>query len=148
MYHRLSNSFLPPQPVLDSIAAHARECYPLEACGAWTRSLDGAWEVHCLSNTLPSSLALTHFQADPLEVLHLLEAEDRNDLKILGFYHSHPDAPATLSQEDIAQMTTGQRPHYPEQDFLIIQVEAEGRIAWGLYRWSPSAPLAHDRKPR
>ncbi len=141
-------SHLPPQEVQDAIAMHAVEGYPQEVCGAWSLQEDGSWKVHRWTNTLPPKQAHHRFVADPLEVLSLLKAEDQGSLSLEGFYHSHPDAPPFLSNEDLRQFLHHQRPLYPKQALLVVGVKPQGRITWGIYRWLPSTPLAHDRKPR
>jgi proteasome lid subunit RPN8/RPN11 len=78
-------------------AAHA---YPFEGCGA----LLGGGDGHVLEATaLPNAEGerpRTRFAVSPADYLAVEEAAEARGLRLLGFWHSHPDHPARPSATD------------------------------------------------
>ena len=82
----------------------ARKKYPIESCGllfGWITSEEAiVKKIVTTRNILESS---TEFQINPEEFIkHISEAE-KEGLKLIGFYHSHPAAPKP-SMTDIKYM--------------------------------------------
>lgn len=140
----------PPLPasLLAQIAQHAQECYPEEACGAWSTASTGASQVHPLPNVAPRPQRTHRFVADPLGLLALLEAHDRAELHLQGFYHSHPNTPPTLSTTDKALHTHQGIPLYPSMALLIVSLQHKDQPSFALYRWNSTTkqytPSRHD----
>jgi cell wall-associated NlpC family hydrolase len=79
---------------MDAAAAHARECYPLEAGGLWVEGADGTAQFRSCGGG-----AADRFRISPAEWLGAERAG-----AIRGIFHSHPDAPPVPSPADAAAM--------------------------------------------
>src|SRR5512134_2612416 len=100
--------------------AHAAAAYPHECCGflVGERS-DGHAIVTDLvraSNAREDS-PRNRYLIPPEEFARVLRDADRKGLDVLGFYHSHPDAPARPSEYD--------REHaWPAYAYFVLAVAA------------------------
>jgi proteasome lid subunit RPN8/RPN11 len=86
--------------VIACIRADAAAAYPYEGCGA----LLGP-DAYAVSETLAlrneeSDKPRTRFSVSPLDYLRVERLADARGLKLLGFWHSHPDHPARPSPTD------------------------------------------------
>ena len=101
------------------LRSHALSEYPKECCGIILGSrTDRQKEAHKIvrtENTADSKQAAVHFRIDPLAVLEAELSAEREQLEIIGFYHSHPDHAAVPSEQDITGMIAG-------CSYLIISV--------------------------
>ena len=110
-----------PGAVLEAIRGHGRETYPEECCGALLgkSSEDGGARVtraERMANASPR-MRERRFSIEPLDYLRLERRAEELDLRVLGFYHSHPDHPAAPSEYD--------REHaLPFLHYLILSVGA------------------------
>ena len=93
---------------------HARE-YPVEACGLLFGDSDSEEavirKIVAVKNTLESS---SNFRVDPEEFLKSLSEAEKEGMKLVGFFHSHPAAPHP-SPTDVRYMRL-----WPEAVWLII----------------------------
>ena len=110
-----------PGEVLEAIRGHGRETYPEECCGALLgkASEDGHARVARGVRMANASREMRErrFSIEPLEYLRLERRAEELNLRVLGFYHSHPDHPAAPSEYD--------REHaLPFLHYLILSVEA------------------------
>jgi proteasome lid subunit RPN8/RPN11 len=131
-----------PGPVLAQLNGHARTAYPSECCGALVGRagrgeararrdvlgavpLDNAWAPDGGSRRQRYLIASSDLRSVERE-------SEEEGLEVLGFYHSHPDAPPLPSRFD--------REHaWPWYVYLIVSV---GRDAVGpMKAWR----LAEDR---
>jgi proteasome lid subunit RPN8/RPN11 len=102
------------------IRAHGVETYPHECCGAILgRESEGAREVlglMPLANRRDDS-PRNRFEVTPDDV-RLAEKSARDQkLELIGWYHSHPDAPARPSEFD--------REHaWPWYSYIIVSVQS------------------------
>jgi proteasome lid subunit RPN8/RPN11 len=102
------------------IQAHGMETYPHECCGAILgRDENGAREALALlplANRREDS-PRNRFEVTPEDVqLAEKTARDQN-LELIGWYHSHPDAPARPSEFD--------REHaWPWYSYIIVSVQS------------------------
>ena len=91
--------------LLTQILERAEKAYPSECCGALLGSADGTvteiWEAR---NAVSEENRSVCFSIDPLELYRCETEAEKRGVRIVGFYHSHPDAPARLSVEDIKGM--------------------------------------------
>ena len=84
----------------EAIRKEAARAYPAEGCGALLGPADEAVsEILPLANTEASS-PRTRFTVSPLDYLAVEDRADARGLKLLGFWHSHPDHPARPSPTD------------------------------------------------
>ena len=111
-----------PPSVLEAIRSHGRETYPEECCGALlgeTRESDALVTLaERILNASPE-LRERRFSIEPRDYLRLERRAEALGLSLLGFYHSHPDHPASPSAYD--------REHaLPFLHYLVVAV-AQGR---------------------
>ena len=86
--------------IADAIRRHGVETYPNECCGALIGTGGIVQQVAALPNTTEEG-ARRRFLVRPADY-RLAESEaTRLKGELLGFYHSHPDAPARPSQYDL-----------------------------------------------
>ena len=105
---------------LDAIRAHGEEDYPYECCGLligrfeeYERKLVS--EVYPISNAREEAAKRNRFLIRPDELLRGERHAAAKRLKVVGFYHSHPDAQAIPSQYD--------RDHaWPTYSYVVVSV--------------------------
>jgi proteasome lid subunit RPN8/RPN11 len=91
----------------ETIRREAARAYPAEGCGALLGPAEAA-----VSESLPlpnqeTSSPRTRFTVSPLDYLAVEDRADARGLKLLGFWHSHPDHPARPSPTDRAHAWPG-----------------------------------------
>lgn len=124
---RLSNS------VIEEIRREGEQAYPGECCGILAGRTGNVKEVLRLVPALNRRTDDPHRYLISPDDLRLIEARSRSSgQEILGFYHSHPDHPATPSAFDTEQA-------WPWYSYIIVGVD-RGRAA-ELASWV----LADDR---
>jgi proteasome lid subunit RPN8/RPN11 len=112
-----------------AIRAHATRDYPHECCGFLVGKADG--EAVIVSRTVPAQNTRddsprNRFEIDPGELVKVDRAARADGLGVVGFYHSHPDAPAVPSNFD--------REHaWPGYCYIIVSVVAGQPQE--LYNW-------------
>jgi len=124
-----------PQDLAAKIQAHGMETYPHECCGAILgRDADGAREVLDLlplANRREDS-PRNRFEVTPEDVQLAEKKAREGKLELIGWYHSHPDAPARPSEFD--------REHaWPWYSYIIVSVQS------GMPREMNSWRLQDDR---
>ncbi len=84
----------------DAILREAARSYPLEGCGALLGP-EGSTvsEALALANR-EAAQAGTRFVVAPADYMAAEESAEERGLKLLGFWHSHPDHPARPSNTD------------------------------------------------
>ena len=103
-----------------AIRAHAAKDYPHECCGFLVGRADG--ETVTVSRTVPAANTRddsprNRFEIDPGDLVKTDRAARADGLGVVGFYHSHPDAPARPSEFD--------REHaWPGYCYVIVSVLA------------------------
>jgi proteasome lid subunit RPN8/RPN11 len=125
------------QELSERIRAHGAETYPNECCGALLgRDGDGAaarevTEIVPMTNQRNDS-PRNRFSITPEDVRDADAAARRAGLDLIGWYHSHPDAPARPSEFD--------REHaWPWYSYIIVSVQE--RVPREMNSWR----LADDR---
>jgi proteasome lid subunit RPN8/RPN11 len=111
------------------------ETYPHECCGAILgRDVDGSREVLgllALANRRDDS-PRNRFEVTPGDVQLAEKTAAEKKLELIGWYHSHPDAPARPSEFD--------REHaWPWYSYIIVSVQS------GMPREMSSWRLQDDR---
>jgi proteasome lid subunit RPN8/RPN11 len=91
---------LPPD-IRAAMVAHARFCYPEEACGLLAVDAGGGLRmVYCCTNVERSPVSYT---LDPTEHLRAMLHAERNGWVLGGVFHSHTHSPAFPSRTDVAR---------------------------------------------
>jgi proteasome lid subunit RPN8/RPN11 len=113
--------------IADAIAAHGAETYPNECCGA----------LYGRDGVVTSTFALANTTEEGPRRRFLVRPQDYRDAErratelsadLLGFYHSHPDHPASPSQYDLDHA-------WPFFSYIIVAVRAgapEDMTSWRL----------------
>jgi proteasome lid subunit RPN8/RPN11 len=109
-----------PNHLAARIQAHGMETYPYECCGAILgRDLDGHREalgLLPLANRRDDS-PRNRFELTPGDVQLAEKTASEKKLELIGWYHSHPDAPARPSEFD--------REHaWPWYSYIIVSVQS------------------------
>jgi proteasome lid subunit RPN8/RPN11 len=108
------------ESLTERIRAHATQSYPYECCGAMLGA--EANEEREVQDLVPldnqrQDSPRNRFLVRPEDVIRVDKAARERGLEVLGWYHSHPDAPARPSEFD--------REHaWPWYSYLIVSVEA------------------------
>lgn len=103
-----------------AIRAHAAQDYPHECCGFLVGRTNG--EMVIVTRTVPAAnlrddSPRNRFEIDPSDLVKTDRAARAEGLGVVGFYHSHPDAPARPSEFD--------REHaWPGYCYVIVSVLA------------------------
>ena len=120
-----------PESLHLKMDAEAARAYPNECCGILVGTREGRIieAVHT-----PNAIKLTHARrafAVPLFTVLLFRRvlKGRKGLRILGFYHSHPNRPAVPSEDDLTYA-------WPGYVYLIVRVQRHANVrrwrAWAL----------------
>lgn len=118
--------------VLAEIRRHGEDTYPEECCGFLIGRLhDGENEVVAARRAVNrnENRREDRYVIAPEDYLAAERAARRDELDIVGMYHSHPDHPARPSQTDLQQAT------FPGYTYVIVSVrngEAADVTAWSL----------------
>ena len=108
-----------------AIRTHGATEYPLECCGALIgsvepeagRTITEAWPLENVAAVARER----RFTIGPDDYRHAETRAAASGAALLGFYHSHPDAPARPSGEDLDRA-------WPNLDYVILSVQ-RGRPA-------------------
>lgn len=110
---------------LDSMIAHARESFPMEACGILTGIGNTAVRLYRMKNVEESSLK---YGFDATEQFRVMKEAEKEGLRIVAIYHSHPCSAPYPSVVDIKRAffpgTSGtpsmEDENFPGVAYLII----------------------------
>lgn len=86
------------QQVIDDMIAHSKELAPVESCGYLSGTPGQIRRLIRLTNVDNSP---EHFSFDPKEQFAALKDARNNAEQLLSVYHSHPESPARMSDEDL-----------------------------------------------
>jgi len=92
--------------VLEDIARAASAAYPDEGCGALLGERNHVRVTLPLPNTEKGNPRV-RFEVSPGDYLRVEREADAEGLRLLGFWHSHPDHPAGPSDTDRAHAWEG-----------------------------------------
>jgi proteasome lid subunit RPN8/RPN11 len=110
-----------------AIRAHGRETFPHECCGAMLGKDGVVREAFKLPNTTEEG-PRRRFLVRPDDYRIAEKRAREAGLELLGFYHSHPDHPATPSQYDLDHA-------WPSFSYVIVSVmggEDKQLTSWQL----------------
>ncbi len=104
-----------PESIHQAMIAHARHCYPEEACGLLAGYPDGRLTMaYPLTNAAHSPV---NYVVDPAEHFGALRHAESNGWELVGVFHSHTHSPAYPSPTDVALAV--------EPDWLYVLVGME-----------------------
>ncbi len=104
-----------PEPIHRTMIAHARDCYPEEACGLLAGDPHGRLtKAYPLTNVAHSPV---NYVIDPTEHFGALRHAESNGWELVGVFHSHTHSPAYPSPTDVALAV--------EPDWLYVLVGME-----------------------
>jgi sulfur-carrier protein len=128
--------------LLPKVRRHSESEYPLEACGLLVGSRDdGTFRVARIipcPNTAEPVERSRRFRIDPRAVLNVDRSLRGTAERIVGFYHSHPDAEAGLSATDLEYVRL-----WPATLWLVVPVpggRAAAPRAWVLEETATADP--------
>ena len=108
-----------PKTELEIIKKHAAEIFPYEACGGLLGRLEGddklIVKVYPAENRF-GKIAWDSFEIEPKDMLEMDIISRKENLDIMGFYHSHPNHPAVPSSFDI-------NASWPYYSYVILSVK-------------------------
>jgi proteasome lid subunit RPN8/RPN11 len=105
-----------PSAIYERIVTLAKEALPLEACGIIAGRDSKVEEFYEMTNTDESA---THYMMDPAEQFKVVKKIRAAGTELLAVYHSHPETPARLSEEDIRLALT------PGATFVVLSLQHE-----------------------
>uniref|UniRef100_A0A832LVK1 M67 family peptidase n=1 Tax=Caldimicrobium thiodismutans TaxID=1653476 RepID=A0A832LVK1_9BACT len=125
--------------VWQEIRSHVERFYPEEACGLLLgNSLGGTYQVfkaHLAHNVWEKQEERgRRYAINPGEFLKAEREAERENLSILGIFHSHPDYPAYPSQFDQEQAWEGYL-------YLILGLRKGKVVEKGVFIFSPSREI-------
>lgn len=129
---------------------HARREYPDECCGLILRQADNPASpmrvrecanaqdaYHRLDPVAFPRTARNAYFIDPGELLAIERERSATGEAIVAIYHSHCDAEAYFSAEDVARATFKGEALYPEAAYPVLSVPGRGPIGAKIFRWRP-----------
>lgn len=121
---------------LKLIESHSLESLPNESCGLLLGKAKGntlvVEEVTAANNVLSSP---TLFEINPEFVCRALDKAEAKDLKLVGFYHSHPNIGAYVSARDAEFMRL-----WPGVAWVIVSVDKSGARGMRAFLFEKGAP--------
>lgn len=116
-----------PRPIVDGIAAHAREELPNEACGLVHQAPGGEFELHRVRNVAASPY---RYEMDGLEQMRLEDRRDQRGERLFAIYHSHVATEGRPSPTDVRMAffppgALDAAPMYPETWYVLVSLATE-----------------------
>jgi proteasome lid subunit RPN8/RPN11 len=116
--------------LLEDIARAASAAYPFEGCGALLGERGHARVMLPLPNT-ELDRPRVRFEVSPVDYLRVEREADARGLRLLGFWHSHPDHAAHPSATDLSCAWVG---------LLTVIVSVRNGQARDIGAWEIRAP--------
>lgn len=109
-----------PTSIKNELIEHAKSLAPIESCGYLSGNNDTVTRFFPMTNIDQSP---EHFSFDPKEQFAVVKDVRNQNEKIMAVYHSHPETPARLSDEDIRLFND------PDPVYIIVSLkDAEAQI--------------------
>lgn len=121
---------------LSSIRESAARAYPHEGCGALLGRDGEITEVVSLPNR-EADRPRTRFSVSAADYMAVEERADARGLRLVGFWHSHPDHPARPSPTDR---------EFAWEGLLTLVAAVEGGRPGALTAWEVCGPQAPFRE--
>jgi [CysO sulfur-carrier protein]-S-L-cysteine hydrolase len=106
--------------LLDELIAHAREDAPNECCGVVAVEPGPPARAARVHRALNAAASPLRFEVDGRELLHTIDAIERDGLGLGAIYHSHTRTAAYPSQTDINFAA-----NWPEVEWIIVGLAGE-----------------------
>jgi proteasome lid subunit RPN8/RPN11 len=118
---------------VELIKEQAAEEYPNECCGVLLGKINSdrikiVEELLPVSNAREQSASHNRFLITADEIFKCEQLARKKKLDILGFYHSHPDHPASPSEYDLAHAL----PFYSYVIVSVLKGQAADLTSWEL----------------
>ena len=111
-------------PTLDAIKRHARGDYPRECCGLLIGRIEDEGRTRIVVATYPVSNAWAESEAlhhrmliQPQDYMRAERAFSKQNLGVVGNYHSHPDHPAIPSRFDLEHLAP-----WTTMSYIVVSV--------------------------
>ena len=104
-----------PATILGEMIEHLRKGFPDEACGLLGGKDGKVWLHQPTTNIEPENKKIRYL-IEPREQLHFEEELDRQDLELVGIYHSHTHTPARPSPTDVRTA------YYPDTYYILVSL--------------------------
>jgi len=123
-----------PEHVRSEVVRHLEAAYPFEGCGVILRSeARGTFRVRALRNA--ASTPRDAYAFAPEEWLSVCIEADVHSERVVCVFHSHVDAPAIFSQEDLRGAAPEGHPLLSNVSYIIGSVR-RGRVRCvSEYEW-------------
>ena len=109
----------------EKLAEFAVSAYPCECCAALFTKEGGSIDDYCPLQNMSGESG--HYSIDPAELYECERAYQEKGYEIAGFFHTHPDAPAVMSEED-------ERNVIPYMLYLVASVSGDSCRGMRLWR--------------
>jgi len=116
---------------LAAIQAEARRAYPNEGCGALLGPSDGDVQEAVPLPNVEKDTPRVRFTVRPQDYLAMENEADARGMRLLGFWHSHPDHPARPSETDR---------RYAWEGLLTLVIAVEKSVPGALTAWEVPGP--------
>ena len=100
--------------IKQQLIAHCNRELPNEACGYITGVNNELRTVYEMTNVDQSPV---HFSFDPKEQFHVVKTSRKQNETPMVVYHSHPESPARLSDEDLRLLND------PNMIYMIVSLD-------------------------
>jgi [CysO sulfur-carrier protein]-S-L-cysteine hydrolase len=112
-----------PESIQTQLFEHSQSITPIESCGYLAGTGSTITTFFPMTNIDNSP---EHFSFDPKEQFKVVKDARQNKLELLAVYHSHPESPARLSEEDIKLFND------PNPVYLIVSLAAKTPVLNGF----------------
>ena len=109
-----------PRTLVNQILQQAQRAEDREVCGL-VAAREGR-PVHSYPVRNVATDPAHHFQMDPQQQIEAMREMRERGEELFAIYHSHPDAPARPSAEDLREAA------YPDALYIIVSLATEGRL--------------------
>ena len=94
----LKEELIIPKEIKEAVIKHSQDHAPIESCGYLSGVDNKVIKFYPMTNVDNSA---EHFSFDPKEQFQVVKKARAAKESLLAVYHSHPESPARLSEEDI-----------------------------------------------
>ncbi len=122
-------SFSISKEIAEELETHAKAGLPNETCGYLGGKDDVVTTFYPMVNVDASP---EHFSFDPEEQFAVVKEARSKKEDLIGVYHSHPETPARLSEEDINLFND------PNPTYIIVSLKDEEPSMNGFKVFKPS----------
>jgi proteasome lid subunit RPN8/RPN11 len=97
--------------LIDEMLAHAKEASPSEACGILAGKENKVEKIYRMKNIEASPVS---YEMDSKEQFSVMKEMEKNRMRMVAIYHSHPHGGAYPSPKDIKLA------FYPDTAYIIV----------------------------